>query len=150
MIEFKGLKRTINRFSTMVKNMNMPNKAMAKIAITSWKNVRNHFDTEQDSTGKSWPKWKHPDQKRNKGQRVSARPTKRGGTKLLQDRGRLKGSILYGVKYKIARVYVKLKYAATHNYGDAKRNIDKREYMYLDRETKERIKDIYVDMILKR
>ena len=143
-IEFKGLKQTIQRFLGIGQKMNNPKIAVEKIAILGWKNVLNHFDTEQDSEGASWPRWKY------KGARVATRPTKRGGSKLLQDTGRLRGSVYYKTSGKSAIVFIKLKYAATHNYGDSARNIDKRQFMYLDQATKDQIKDTYVKLVLKK
>jgi phage gpG-like protein len=147
MITLEGFKNTFRRFLGLEKDLKNPSNAMNRIAIISWKNVLSHFDTEIDSKGNPWPKWK----KRTATgiERVSSRPTKRGGTKLLQDTGRLRNSILYRAARKTASVFIKLKYASVHNFGSKNKNIDKREYMYLDKATRDKIRNTFVKMIIK-
>lgn len=60
------------------------------------------------------------------------------GAKILQDRGDLKASINMDVSNLMVHVGSALKYAATHQFGDAERNIPARPYLVMMPGTAER------------
>lgn len=62
---------------------------------------------------------------------------RRGGSKILQDTGRLKGSIVPFSGRDYAGVGTDLDYAPYHNYGT--KHIPQREFMWLDGTAEERI-----------
>ena len=119
----KALKLTNDVVMRMGKNSTI----MDVIAIQAWKNVIQHF---RDEEGKSrpWPKWSR---RLSDGTRkfYTSRPTKRGGTKLLQDTGLLRTSIRPRSKEDEAHVFTKTKYAGYHQFGT--RNIPKRDFLWI-------------------
>lgn len=117
------------RFKEMQNRAKTPRHAMDVIGGKAFKAVIQNFSKEENKDGVKWEKWKDPKTKA----RISRRPTKRGGTKLLQDTGRLRGSIRWAASNIEARVFTKVKYAKYHNYGDGSM---KRQFMYVDDKTR--------------
>lgn len=84
--------------------------------------VMKHFQTESAPDGK-WHRWS--------AKYAAARARGRGGNKILQDTGQLRGSIGFSNTSKTASVGTNLVYAPTHQYGDSARNIPKREFLWV-------------------
>ncbi len=108
MIEVRGVKEAVDRIEKISRFENLN---MGVVAAKMHKDVMEHFKAEQGPEG-SWE------------------PIERTG-KILQDTGRLRASIKKTSKKHEAQVATNVIYAATHNFGDDKRNIKKREFMYL-------------------
>jgi len=115
------------RFKRIQKRMKDPETVLDIAAAKGFKDVMDHFRKEEGPGG-GWPEWQKT-RKDKKGSTV--RKTKRGGSKLLQDTGRLRQSTRFRVLKETAEVFNQVKYAATHNFGDPKRNIKKRKFMWL-------------------
>jgi phage gpG-like protein len=99
------------RFKDMGEKAKNPRHAMDVIGAKAWRAVVQNFDIAKNEDGSSWALWK-------KGkQRVSTRPTKRGGTKLLVDRGYLRMSIRWIANTLEARIFTKVDYAKYHEHG---------------------------------
>lgn len=113
-IEVLGLDVVKKRFKGMQDKAKNPRHAMDVIGAKAWKDVINSFAIEENEDGSKWAKFKDP----KTGKRISRRPTKRGGTKLLQDTGRLRNSIRWIANNIEARVFTKVKYAKYHDKGD--------------------------------
>lgn len=110
-------------------------------ATAIYKDVMQHFD-RQEGPGSKWLLWKYPD-----GKRASPRPTRRGGTKLLQDTGVLRASIKPYHNENEGGVKTDVDYAAVHNDGSEKKDIPQREFMWISDEVLEKIEDMAVKVI---
>jgi phage virion morphogenesis protein len=121
-IRVEGLDRVnreLKRLKRKVKNLK-PFYDKAKFIM--FKDIIRHFVQERSPKGK----WK-----RLKSSTLKARRAGKGhGTKVLQDTGKLKQVTPFSSR-KTAIVGTNLKYAKTHNFGDTKRKIPKREFMWL-------------------
>jgi len=124
-VEIKNLNVVKERFKDMEKKANDPKYAMDVIGAKAFKDVVNSFNVEQNEDGKKWAKFKDP----KTGKRVNQRPTKRGGSKLLQDTGILRGSIRWAASRLEAKVFTKVKYAKYHDSGEGKM---KRQFMWVN------------------
>jgi phage gpG-like protein len=110
-VDTSALKVVKRRFEDMKERAKVPRFAMDVIGAKAFKDVINSFSIEQNEDGGKWERWK-------KGSaRVSERPTKRGGSKMLQDTGKLRNSIRWAANNTEARVFTKTKYAKFHEYG---------------------------------
>jgi len=102
-IEIKGFQKWIKRLKSTDKRVNTHGPAMVSISAKGYKDVINHFRTETGPGGVRWKGLEHPRQ--------------RGGSKVLQDTGRLRGSIYNGASKDTAFIVAPVKYAAIHNNG---------------------------------
>ena len=121
-MQVKGLKEVFEKTRKINNRARKLNTPMSIIAAKAYKEVMNNFREQKSPTG-IWEKWLF------QGKRVSTRPTKRGGTKLLQDTGRLRGSIRFSAGVTSAKIYTNVKYAGVHQYGSAKKNIVARPFL---------------------
>lgn len=106
-----------NFFNDMKKRAQKPEAVMDIVAVKGWRDVVEHFKAEEDEDRKRWQPLK--------------KPRKRGGGKILQDTGLLRMSTGYRSKGDEAQIYNNRNYARTHNEGDAKRNIPKRQFLWI-------------------
>ena len=96
--------------------------------------VIDHFSREQSPDGK-WERWKDP----KTGNRIGRRPTKRGGSKMLLDTGRLRGSLKPGHDQNEANVHTDVEYGPVQNFGSLKKDHPSREFMWLSDKAQDRI-----------
>lgn len=97
-----------------------------------------HFQDERDSRGEDWPRLRDSTIKaRRKGPHPG-----RGRMRKLRDTGRLAGSLMTRTSDTEAVVGTNVVYAATHQFGDKKRNIPKREFLYINDEEKRALTDM--------
>lgn len=106
------------------------------IAAKAHRNVIDHFEKEKGPKRK-WPRWSRKNPKTGIRTFFSSRPYGRGGNKILQDTGRLKGSVRFTGKRRQAEVFTNVKYAKFHQKGT--KNMVKRPFMYIDRKTRKNI-----------
>lgn len=119
-------------------------KKFLKLASTAiFKDIAKNFEAEKDSGNQKWKRFKWPD-----GKIRNQRPTRRGGTKLLQDTGRLKNSVLPFVEKNAAGARTNLEYAVYHNEGT--KRIPRREFAYARPETEEKLEKYLADEIGKQ
>jgi phage gpG-like protein len=124
-IEAKSLSALAKNLEKLVPDAQ---KKFMKLAATAiFKDVVQHFEQERGPEEK-WKRFKWPD-----GKVRNTRPTKRGGSKILQDTGRLKGSVVPFVEKESAGARTNLEYAIYHNEGTKK--IPQREFAYASDET---------------
>ena len=116
----------------------------AVYSIIGFKDVIQHFKDEKNPKGKQWKRWLN----RKTGKHdLNVRPSRRGGTKMLQDTGLLRKSIMS--KWMKARsrnsikVFSPLGYSGRHDEGIGK--MPKREFMYLSSDAQDKM----VGMIAK-
>jgi len=64
------------------------------------------------------------------------------GMKILQDSGRLAGSIGFSAHKNVVEIGTNLIYAATHNFGDKRRNIPERRFLQFQDADEERLATI--------
>lgn len=130
-------------------------KLKAGYATFGYKDIIDHFDKEEGEGGKKWKKRKASTQRayklRNKYNK-KYNPT----NKLLQMTGALRQSILSGKKTNVKNVgrsgilvFSRVKYGGVHNYGSNKKNIPKREFMWLSGKSTQQIVDYMVKEIIK-
>jgi phage gpG-like protein len=132
-LDIKGLKKVQSNMGGKQKSLQQ--MRLEKIAVLAYKDILNSFKIEKNEDGKSWAKFKDSKTGRN----VNKRPTKRGGTKLLQDTGRLRSSIRWKSGVGWAKVFTKVKYAKHHEKGKKRMN---RSFMWVDNKVMKRIKDV--------
>jgi phage gpG-like protein len=121
--------------------------AMQLSAGKGYKNVMKHFDDEKGPL-RPWPKWskRMPDGRRKF---FDSRPTKRGGNKLLQDTGAMRGRIGFRANMNKAEIFTSntTPYAFYHHTGTKK--MPKRQFMYIDNETRKNIAEIVAKGVVK-
>ena len=127
-VDVSALKVTKRRFEKMQERAKVPKTAMDLIGAKAFKDVINSFSLQQDEEGRPWKSLK--------------RKRKRGGSRILQDTGRLRSSIRWAASKEEARVFTKVKYAKFHEYGT--KNLPIRSFMWLS--SKLRIK-ILADLL---
>lgn len=163
-LDVKNLDKVMKRFANISDKVKNPNKAMQTIAMKAWGNVINHFDKElgENESGDA-VRWK-----------PLKFPRERGGTKMLQDTGRLRYSNRYYSNDKQAVVANNCNYAAIHNFGgkikvtpkmriflhakkgihlskDKKEiNIPMRKFLWLDDKMKEEIDKYFLSYIVEK
>jgi len=108
-------KKAIELVNKATGRLDKTNTIMDVIATMAWRNVIKHFRDEEGKGGKPWAPLKN-------NPRVfwppgKTEPRTRGGTKVLQDTGLLRNSLMPRVKKNEAHVFTKVKYAATHQFG---------------------------------
>jgi phage gpG-like protein len=136
-IKVKGLERTIKKFKKMELRARNPKTVMETIAAKAWKSVVHSFRLEKDKDGVPWLEWKDP----KTGSRVPVRPYGKGGSKLLQDTGRLRSSIRWKVRKKWVKIFTRVKYAKYHEQPKVdkakpkKKGIPKRSFMWIPDKT---------------
>lgn len=133
MVDLKiiGAEATKRRFKDMLDRSKNPKNEMDRVGARAWKAVINNFNLEQDEEGKAWPLWK----KTVKGNttRVSNRPTRRGGNKLLRDTGRMRSSIRWGSSRFESKVFTNIRYARWQEYGTKDGKIEPRSFMWISK-----------------
>lgn len=143
-------------FSKLIFNLNNPlAKLKAGYAIFGYKDIIDHFEKEEGEGGKKWKKRKastqHSYKLRNKSNK-KYNPT----NKLLQMTGTLRQSILTGKKTNVKNVgrsgilvFSRVKYGGVHNYGSNKKNIPKREFMWMSERTTQTFADYLANWLSK-
>jgi len=126
-VVFKGLDAFRKKTNKMVKRMKDESKLHKINTLHAMRDIDDHFKKEEGPNNKKWVKWS---KKTDKGRKFfSSRPTRRGGTKLLQDTGRLKGSFV-SVQIKNGTMILNnVKYASFHQTGTSK--MPRRKFLYL-------------------
>ena len=142
--KLKNIEKRVNA----VKNMYDTTFLTGKISIDMKAVTDMRFRNEVDPDGKPWVGLKSRTivSRYNSGlKKKKGRKAVRGRSKILQNIGRLRGSITARNTIAEAIVGTSIKYAAIHNFGYSKRNIPQRRFMGLSRD--QRIK--YKDWIIK-
>ena len=121
--EISGLDIAIAHFNGMSQRAKNPKSVMAIVGAKAWRGVvDDNFRDEKDESGTRWQQLAAP----RRGKRH------KGSHKLLQDTGFLRRSTGWKNSIDEAIVYNACKYAGVHNYGYKKRNIPKRQFMYVN------------------
>lgn len=125
-IALRGQAALVGTLKNMSRKAQDTSQLMARLAILGYKDVINHFAKEEGPDGK----WKSL-----KAATVKRRRLGGGDHRILQDTGRLRASIQPTVESPRRAVIATTNviYAATHHYGDSRRNIPARPYMWLSR-----------------
>lgn len=122
---------------------------LAASNIHALPDIDNHFQA-QKGENKSWPALSSTTEARR---RRGTGKNKKRGNKILQDTGKLIGSILPASVVNRNTVSIKtgshVKYAAAHNYGYPKRNIPERQFMWLSDKAREKIEQEVIDFSLR-
>lgn len=100
-----------------------------------------HFEDEKDSSGKKWAPLRPM---------TLLRRTGSGGEKILQDHGRLIGSIASKSSKTFAAAGTNVKYAKKHQEGDEDGNVPQREFIYLTSKEKETLVKMLTDETIRK
>jgi phage gpG-like protein len=142
-IRVQGADELSKAITHLVDYVERPYRTLKQASVMMHTDVMDHFRKELGPDG-NWVRFLN-----RKGQRVSERQSyykgvKRGGTKLLQDTGRLRASLSEISDNTSAVVGTNLIYAPTHQYGDPHRNIVERPFCWLSEQMAKRILDVFV------
>jgi phage gpG-like protein len=116
-VDTSALKVTKQRFKKMQERAKNPKKFMDVVGAKAWKDVLNSFTIEQNEDGTSWKPLK--------------KARKRGGSKILQDTGRLRSGNRWAASNTEARVFNKVKYGVYHNSDKPRKKLPRRQFMWI-------------------
>lgn len=114
---FGDTKTVLKQFDEIQDRLQHPNAGYQRAAMRMYRDVIDHFRQEKNPDGSTWAEWS------------PAYAAKRGSGKKLQDRGILRGSILFQGLDTDARVWTEVPYAPPHQYGLG--NMPARTFMWL-------------------
>lgn len=140
-IGLKSFQKKIKDKANKIKNQRK--KLFSRLAVLGFIDIQDHFKQEEGPTGK----WRNlqPATIENRRQGKNAN----FGFKILQDTGSLRNSLMPNIGSKIVRsnsVFTSIggsqkgvvnSYASAHNFGDKKRNIPQRGFMWISEKAKE-------------
>ena len=115
------LSRKLHRAMSKAKN---PREFMQVAGVKGFRDINDHF-LEENGPKKPWKPLKFSRPKR-KGQKA-------GRDKILQDTGRLRGSIRWKAFKNKVLFFTNVKYASDHQYGVPSRNLDARPFLWLSK-----------------
>ena len=135
----KELKELQKRIQSLKLNSNDRRKLLHSIGVEIESQIEERFENQTDSSGSRWAD-------------ISAKTreyySKKGiGGSLLSRTRQLRDTIESQVESDSLIVGATKIYAATHNYGDSRRNIPKREFIGLSAENISEIKSVIDDFI---
>jgi len=131
--EVRGYEKLGREIIKLEKQIRNPEKAYRESKMIMLQDVDRHFISQSGPQGK-WEALKPWTLRKRRG----------GGAKILQDTGRLKGSITgiydrWGVV-----VGTNINYALQHQFGDTSKHIPRREFLYLNESAQQRILDRFI------
>ena len=140
--EIKGWDILRKELKELYKNVQSTKPIMRDIAIVIQNRVVENFRAKKDSSGSKWVPV-------SEGYAKYKRKSGRKASNLLQWDGTLKNSIANGmiVTKNTAGVGTNVSYAMTHNFGSTKKSIPKREFMHINKMTRNNIKKILIHTI---
>lgn len=133
-VKMAEVKARMKDLSTRLADKKTP---LMQMSIWLFKSVQKNFD-EQSADGKAWP----PLAPATLYQKLHRRKKRSASPMILQDTGRLKGSIHMAVGNDYASVSTNVPYAPHQNFGTKNRRIPARAFMLIRRENLSRIKEI--------
>lgn len=127
-LKLEGLEKVLSRIQTVASRVKDTAPLMARLATLGFKDVIDHFSKEQGPEGKWAPL---------KPSTIARRRKKGGGAKILQDTGRLRGSIMPQVTSptRAEIVSTNVVYAPYHQFGVPGRNLPARPFLWLSRQS---------------
>lgn len=130
-----ALLKVLNELSLKAKDTSA---LMARLATLGFRDIMDHFAKESGPDGKWSPL------KINRRRIGRYRKLRGARHKILQDKGRLRGSIQPVVEspHRAVIATTGVIYAATHQFGNKKRNIPARPFMWLSRQSKDTMFDV--------
>jgi len=120
-VNLSGIKEVRKEFNDMAERARNAKTVLEIIGAKGFKDVIDHFAQEEDRDNKKWVGLKYT--------------RKRGGSKILQDTGRLRASIRWRTVKDEAHIFTNVVYAGVHNFGYKK--IPKREFMWVSNKAKD-------------
>jgi phage gpG-like protein len=127
-IKLVGANKFNNFLDETVKLLKNPTRFYARAGVIGLQDVQKHFNESMGLAGK-WQELQY-----------------RKGKPLLLT-GRLKNSNVFVYDSRGAEIGTNVVYAATHNYGDKKRNIPERKFLWLSDQAKDKIVDSLVKIL---
>jgi len=113
-----GDKLVRRRLDRMAKRGLQPKDFQMFLGGKGFKEIMTNFQKEVGPSNKRWDRLKSP--------------RKRGGSKVLQDTGRLRNSVKWRpIGNSDVMLWSNLKYAAAHNFGYPPHNLPQRKFMYV-------------------
>ncbi len=132
-VNIQNLEKVQSDFNAITQRLMNPQTGMEIVAGKGFKDVVDHFSEEESPDGK-WQSLK--------------KPRKRGGSKILQDTGRLRSSVRFRTLRDEAHIFTQVVYAGVHNFGYSKRNIPQRQFLWLSKEAIKSITETFKRFIL--
>lgn len=161
-IKIMNAKQVQKNFAEMSRRLANPQSAMDSIAGYVYSDVMEHFRKEEGDNHVKWPKWRRKVTQTGLGsfsgvkytamKTYSVRPTKRGGMMLLQDTGLLRNSIQHRGFRSGAAVWVYTRYGKYHITGterNGKPCMPKRNFFWISKEVREKIKAKMGDFVVR-
>lgn len=145
-ILLQGQKTVQETLRLIAKRGDNPSGLMARLAVIGFQDVMDHFKKQEGAkeSGALPSAWA-----RLKPVTIEARRQGKGagGARILQDTGRLRGSIIPGtLGSKRAFVSTNLVYAATHQYGRGR--IPARPFLWISRKGLEKMNHVALDWVM--
>ena len=142
-----GQSNVLNTLKLMMRRADEPSRLVARLAVIGFQDVMDHFRKEEGAkksgdTPSSWARLSPIT--------IAYRRTGKGtgGHKILQDTGRLRGSIIPGTRgTRRAFVSTNLVYAATHQYGRG--NIPARPFLWISRSGLDKMVRVALDWVAR-
>lgn len=128
-IDKRSIEQTKRFYADLQSRVTHGDRFFQRAAMIMHRQVMDNFKKEQGPDGGKWARLK--------------KKRKRGGSKVLQDTGILRSSILFRGHRANAEVKTNLKYAATHQFGDKRRGIPARPYMWMPDQLRKDLTDQY-------
>lgn len=132
-VESKGAEKLLAALNRVARFSDNTDDILEAIGSTHEKQVRRRIQDEKtDPHGEVWPEWSE-----------EYAETRHEGHSLLQNEGHMLDSINYLVEPGGVRIGSNMIYAASHQYGDQKRGIPRREFIGLsDKNRAELLSDV--------
>lgn len=156
--EVKGLKKYQAMLEELKQAALNPRTAYDLVGQRMVAQQKRHFIKQEGPDGKAWKELKSKTIARRRGGRAATTPGGRlgvagigRGVKILQDTGAMRGSIVYSVDESgvEAGVPTTIPQAATHQFGDPKRNIPARPFIYINKREAQRLLKTFSKEVLR-
>lgn len=145
-LTLRGQTKAIETLRLIMKRADDPSRLVARLSVIGFQDVMDHFRKEEGAkrSGDTPYSWARLSPITIAMRRQGRGP---GGHKILQDTGRLRGSIIPGTRgSKRAFVSTNLFYAATHQYGRG--NIPARPFMWISRSGLDKMHKVALDWVM--
>jgi phage gpG-like protein len=119
------------------------------VAGRAYKQVIKNFQDERGPDGRWAPLKVERARDLKAGRKRVAKGLKKRGHKILQDTGRLRGSILFRYGKNFAELWTNVAYAEDHQYGVPARNLPQREFLWVPEDFLKNIADSLTKYVTK-
>ena len=156
--EVKGLDKVKAMLEELKDAAKNPHNAYDKVGQRMVAMQKRHFIKQEGPDGKPWMPLQPKTIARRRGGRAATTPRRRlgvagmgRGIKILRDTGGMAGSIVYSIDESgvEAGVPTTIPYASTHQFGDPKRNIPARPFIYINKKEAQQLLNTFKREVLR-